>query len=72
MSETIERPVPWPKFVADNFDVFPAPSTPAWLHRNRDDNGLTRCGALVKRGGRWYVWPSRFWRWFSGDNRAAA
>lgn len=69
---TIEKPMPWAPFVAQNCDVFPAKSTAAWLHRNRDANGLTASGALVKRGGRWYVWPSKFWRWFAGDNRAAA
>jgi hypothetical protein len=72
MSETPERPVPWAKFIAEYEDVFAAKTTPAWLHRCRDENGLTACGALVKRGGRWYVWPSRFWAWFAGSNRAAA
>ncbi len=72
MSDTIERPVPWSRFVAQNCDIFPSKTTPAWLHRNRDGNGLAKCGALVKRGGRWYVWPSKFWRWFSEGSRAAA
>lgn len=72
MSDHTEKPVPWAKFVAENSEVFPAPSTPAWLHRNQDDNGLSDCGALVKRGGRWYVYPSKFWAWFAAGDRSAA
>ena len=60
-----EKPIWWPKFVAENHDVFPAPSTPSWLHRNQDQNGLAASGALVKVGGRWYVYPSKFWSWFA-------
>lgn len=72
MSDQREKPVAWAKFVAENSDVFPAQSTPAWLHRNRDENGLSKSGALVKVGGRWYVYPQKFWSWFSGGERSAA
>ena len=72
MSNTQERPVPWSKFVADYSDTFPSKTTHAHLHRNREENGLADCGALVKRGGRWYVWPSRFWSWFDAERRDAA
>ena len=72
MSTLADRPSAWAKFVADNRDVFPSPSTPAWLHRNRDENGLTASGAIVKVGGRWYVWPQKFWAWFARGERAGA
>jgi hypothetical protein len=65
MSHTIERPVAWGKFVSDNAEVFPSKNTLAWLHRNRDENGLSGSGSIVKVGGRWYVWPSKFWAWFA-------
>ena len=70
MSTLEDRPIAWAKFVEENKDVFPSPSTPAWLHRNRDENGLN--GALVKVGGRWYVYPAKFWNWFAAVGRAAA
>lgn len=72
MSEPIERPVPWGKFKADNADAYPAPSTPDWQHRNRESNGLTKCGALVKIQGRWYVFPSKYWKWLAAGERSAA
>ena len=65
MSDQIERPIAWTKFRAETTDVFPAPSTPSWLHRNQEQNGLAASGALVKVGGRWYVYPSKFWSWFA-------
>lgn len=67
-----ETPIPWSKFVTQNAEVWPSPSTPAWQHRNREENGLAESGALAKVQGRWYVFPSKFWRWFSAGSRAAA
>ena len=72
MSEHREKPIAWAKFVAENRDVFPAPSTPAWLHRNQEENGLAKSGALVKVGGRWYAYPDKFWTWFAVGERDAA
>jgi hypothetical protein len=72
MSDHTDKPIAWAKFVEENKSVFPAPSTPAWLHRNRDDNGLSESGVIVKVGGRWYVYPSKFWAWFAAVGRAAA
>jgi hypothetical protein len=72
MTDHTDKPVAWAKFVEENKDVFPAPSTPAWLHRNQHDNGLAESGALVKVGGRWYVFPLKFWAWFATGARDAA
>lgn len=71
MSNAIERPVPWARFREENAEVFAAKTTPAWLQRNAEENGLAASGALVKRSGRWYVFPNRFWRWFAGGRSAA-
>ena len=34
-----------------------------WKIRHRDQNGLSRAGAVVKRQGRWYIHAGRFAAW---------
>ena len=45
-----------------------------WMVRHRDQNGLSKSGAVVKRQGRWYVHAGRFADWMSngGDERRQA
>ncbi len=39
-----------------------------WLIRHREFNGLSASGAVVKRGGRWYVHSGRFSNWMLNGN----
>ena len=40
-----------------------------WMIRHRDQNGLSKSGAVVKRQGRWYVHAGRFADWMvHGDD----
>lgn len=36
-----------------------------WKIRHRDQNGLTKAGAVVKRQGRWYIHAGRFANWMT-------
>lgn len=39
-----------------------------WLIRNRHRNGLHKFGAVLKRGGRWYVHEERFAEWMLNED----
>lgn len=38
-----------------------------WQIFNRGENGLEKCGAIIKgKNGRWYVSPSLYRQWLAG------
>ena len=45
-----------------------------WMVRHRDQNGLSKSGAVVKRQGRWYIHVGLFADWMlnGGDERRQA
>ena len=62
-------------FQRSNPNIVPSLDSLRWFVRNRDQNGLSASGAVVKRQGRLYVHTSRFADWMlngSDDHRYAA
>ena len=45
-----------------------------WIIRHRDQNGLSKSGAVVKRQGRWFVHAGLFadWMMHGGDDQRRA
>ena len=56
------------KFQTSYPNIVPTLDSLRWMVRQRDKNGLSACGAVVKRGGRWYVHSGRFSEWMFNGN----
>jgi len=59
-----------PDFQRNNPNIAPNEDSLRWKIRHRDQNGLSRAKAVVKRQGRWYIHAGRFASWMlnGGDD----
>ncbi len=55
-------------FHEENKNIVRTQDSIRWQIRHRDQNGLAKAKAVVKRQGRWYIHTGRYANWMANGN----